>query len=294
MKFNKQHLADLSLIFVAILWGGGFIAVKDALDTLTPMYLMAFRMTVAAITFLFLFPKLRGLSWQDVRYSLVVASMLYLGFAFQTVGLQFTDVSKQGFLTATYVVIVPLLYWLFYKKLPERKVFAGCVLVLVGIGLVSLSENFSLGIGDTLTLVCAVFFAVHIIATAKALEKVDPFKLAFLQFAIAALLFGATAAVTEPFPVGTTVRTWGAIIYGGVVATFVCFLVQTIAQKYTTPSKTSLFLSLESVFAAIFGVMLLGEELTLRKLVGFALIFASILLIELDIPVFQNKAMTKK
>lgn len=78
------------------------------------------------------------------------------------------------------------------------------------------------------------------------------------------------------------------------MATFVCFLVQTIAQKYTTPSKTSLFLSLESVFAAIFGVMLLGEELTLRKLVGFALIFASILLIELDIPVFQNKAMTKK
>lgn len=292
MKINKQHLADMSLIFVAILWGGGFIAVKDALDTLTPMYLMTFRMMVAALTFLLLFPKLRGLSLEDAKNSFFVALTLFLGFAFQTVGLQFTDVSKQGFLTATYVVIVPLLYWIFYKKLPERKVFIGCVLVLAGIGLVSLSESFTLGVGDSLTLVCAVFFAMQIIATAKALEKVDPFKLAFLQFVISAAFFGTTALLTEPLPTGTTLRTWGAIVYGGVVATFICFLVQTIAQKYTTPSRTSLFLSLESVFAAVFGVLLLGEELTARKVIGFVLIFASILLIELDIPLLKSRKKT--
>lgn len=328
MKMNtqKSRLADISLILVALLWGGGFISVSNALDAVTPMYLMTMRMTFAGLTFLLLFPKLRGMTKTDLKYGFYAAITMFLGFGFQTVGLQYTEVSKQGFLTATYVVFVPFLYWIIYKRMPQKKVFFASFIVLIGIALVGLTGDLTLGLGDTLTLCCAFFFALQIIVTAAGVEKVSPFKLAFLQFAFAAVMFAVTAVLTESFPahlfdfsgtssnaaavagapvaasasaasasdfgVGMTAskigvhidigRTWLAILYMSVFATFVCFLVQTIAQKHTTPARASIFLSLESVFAAILGVLMLGEELTLRKLIGFALIFASVLLIEVD------------
>lgn len=280
---TKSKWADLSLILVAMLWGGGFIAVSDALDTVTPMYLMTMRMSIAALTFLLLFPKLKGMNKTDLKYGFYAAITMFLGFGFQTVGLQYTEVSKQGFLTATYVVIVPFLYWIIYRRMPQKKVFPASFLVLIGIALVGLTEDITLGLGDTLTLCCAVFFAMQIIITAKGVEVVSPFKLAFLQFAYAAVMFAVTALIFEPFPTSMPPRTVGAVLYMSVFATFVCFLVQTVAQKHTSPSRASIFLSLESVFAAILGVIMLGEELTGRKLLGFALIFASVLLIEVDL-----------
>lgn len=311
MNIQKSRLADISLILVALLWGGGFIAVSNALDAVTPMYLMTMRMTIAGLTFLLLFPKLRGMTKTDLKYGFYAAVTMFLGFGFQTVGLQYTEVSKQGFLTATYVVFVPFLYWMIYRRMPQKKVFLASFIVLIGIALVGLTSDLTIGIGDTLTLCCAFFFALQIIVTAAGVEKVSPFKLAFLQFAFAAVMFAVTAVFTEKFPVhlfdfsgaassvagayesGSNFdlgRTWFAILYMSILATFVCFLVQTIAQKHTTPARASIFLSLESVFAAILGVMMLGEELTFRKLIGFALIFASVLMIEID---FTRKKKTK-
>lgn len=282
MQIEKSKLADISLIMVALLWGGGFIAVNDALDTVTPFYLMTMRMSFAALTFLLLFPKLRGMNRTDLKYGFYAAVTMFLGFGFQTVGLQYTEVSKQGFLTATYVIFVPFLYWVIYRKMPQKKVFFASFVVLIGIALVGLTSDFTLGIGDTLTLCCAFFFALQIIVTAIGVEKVSPFKLAFLQFVFAAAMFAVSAVVIEPFPTRINGGTWTAILYMSVFATFVCFLVQTVAQKHTSPARASIFLSLESVFAAILGVLMLGEELTPRKLLGFALIFASVLLVEID------------
>lgn len=294
MKLDKSKIADISLILVALLWGGGFISVSEALGNVTPMYLMAMRMSFAALTFLLIFPKIRGIGKTDMKYGFYAAVFLFLGFGFQTVGLQYTEVSKQGFLTATYVVFVPFLYWIIYRRMPQKKVFFASFIVLIGIALVGLTSDLTIGIGDSLTLVCAFFFAIHIIVTALGVERVDPFKLAFLQFAFAAVMFGLAAVFTEPFPRNIPGHAWGAILYMSVLATFVCFLVQTIAQKYTTPSRTSIFLSLESVFAAIMGVILLGEELTVRKVVGFALIFASVLLIEIDFKSIWDKNSNQK
>lgn len=312
MNIQKSRLADISLILVALLWGGGFIAVSNALDAVTPMYLMTMRMTIAGLTFLLLFPKLRGMTKTDLKYGFYAAVTMFLGFGFQTVGLQYTEVSKQGFLTATYVVFVPFLYWMIYRRMPQKKVFLASFIVLIGIALVGLTSELTIGIGDTLTLCCAFFFALQIIVTAVGVEKVSPFKLAFLQFAFAAVMFAVAAVSTEAFPAhlfdfsggaalqtaiasGFDVgRTWFAILYMSILATFVCFLVQTIAQKHTTPARASIFLSLESVFAAILGVMMLGEELTFRKLIGFTLIFASVLLIEVDFTSKKQKKNTEK
>ncbi len=279
---KKSKLADFALLLVAFLWGGGFIAVKDSLDTISPMYLLTIRMGLASATFLFIFPKIRGITKQDVIKTLPAAIALYSGFALQTTGLQYTDVSKQGFLTATYVVFVPIVLWVFYRKKPKPKVFIGCFIVLVGIALTGLSKQFSLNYGDSLTLLCAVCFAFHIIFTDFAVQSVDVFKFSFLQFSIACAFFFVSALIFEQPPAVPTFRSAMVLLYMAVFATFLCFVMQTAAQKYTSPSRASIFLSLESVFAAVMGVMMLGEELTVRKVIGFVLIFFAVLLIEVD------------
>ncbi|MBM7561256.1 DMT family transporter [Fusibacter tunisiensis] len=281
---QKKYLSDLSLLFVAFVWGGGFVAVKDALNTVTPMVLMALRFVLATLVlYLFLFKWIGKISKSDLKHGSVVGLLLFLAFTAQTLGLQYTTASKQGFLTATYVVMVPFLFWAFYRKRPKLKVFAASFITLVGIGLIGLDGVTSLNIGDYLTLICALFFAAHIIAVEYFAKDMNVFKLAFLQIAVAAVLFVITALIVEPIPSQLPGRAWVAIVYLAVFSTFLCFTVQTVAQKYTASSHVSILLSLESVFAALLGVLLLNEVMTPIMIIGCGLIFAAILIIELNV-----------
>lgn len=286
---QKAYLSDLSLLFVAFVWGGGFVAVKDALNTVTPMFLMAIRFVLATvILYMFLFKWIGKISRQDLKNGSVVGILLFLAFTAQTLGLQYTTASKQGFLTATYVVMVPFLFWAFYRKRPKLKVFIASFITLVGIGMIGLDGVSALNIGDYLTLLCAFFFAAHIISVEYFAKDMNVFKLAFLQIAVAAVLFVVAAFATEPIPSELTGRAWVAVIYLAVFSTFACFTLQTVAQKYTSSSHVSIILSLESVFAALLGVLLLNEVMTPALLVGCALIFTAILLIEVN---FKKKSM---
>lgn len=263
--------------------GGGFVAVKDALNTVTPMVLMSVRFVLATIVlYVFLHRWIGKIDKKDLKKGSIVGVILYIAFAAQTFGLQYTTASKQGFLTATYVIMVPLIYWLFYKRRPSTKALIGSFVTLIGIGLVSVNATFTLNIGDGLTLICAFFFAAHIISIEFFAKDMNVFKLAFIQIAVAAVLFVITALLTEPIPMSFTPRAWMAIVYLAVFSTFACFTLQTVAQKYTSSSHVSIILSLESVFAALLGVVLLGEVLTPIMLVGCALIFAAILMVELN------------
>ncbi len=280
---QKTYLSDLSLLFVAVVWGGGFVAVKDALDTMTPMFLMAMRFTLAAaVLYVFLFKWIGKMTMDDWKKGSVVGALLFLGFTFQTIGLQFTTASKQGFLTATYVVMVPLLYWIFYKKRPPVKAFVGSVVTIIGIAFISLQGSIALNLGDTLTLICAVFFGAHIISIEYFAKDMNVFKLAFIQIAVAAVLSIGAALIMEPIPVEVTPRAWIAIVYLAIFSTFLCFTVQTVAQKFTSSSHASILMALESVFAAILGILLLGEVMTTNILIGCALIFTAVLIIEVE------------
>ncbi len=281
---SKKYLSDFGLLFVAFVWGGGFVAVKDALNEMTPMFLMAIRFTLAAVVLcVFLFKWIGKIALTDLKKGSIVGIFLFLAFASQTIGLQYTTASKQSFLTATYVVMVPFLYWIFYKKSPKAKVFLGSFIAFVGIGMISLNEGLALNKGDVLTLVCALFFAIHILSIEYYAKDMGTIKLAFIQISTAAVLFIIAAFVFEPIPVAISTRTWIAIAYSAVFSTFLCFTVQTIAQRYTSSSHVSLILSLESVFGALLGVWLLNEVLTPIMLVGCALIFIAIVYIELDV-----------
>ncbi|MGX8796422.1 DMT family transporter [Fusibacter sp. JL298sf-3] len=280
---QKRVLSDFSLLFVAFAWGGGFVAVKDALNFLPPMYLMMFRFLLAgACVYLALFKWIGKIEKKEWVNGAIVGTVLFLAFAFQTLGLQYTTASKQGFLTAVYVVIVPFLYWMLYRKVPKLKVFLGSFLTIIGIGLVGLNESIHLNIGDVLTLVCAFFFAAHIIAIEYFAKQMHVFKIAFIQIAVAALWFTASALIFEAPPQSMPREALVAIVYLAVVSTFACFTIQTVAQKYTSSSHVSIIMSLESVFAALLGVLLLGETLTKMMIVGCVLIFMAILLIEVE------------
>jgi drug/metabolite transporter (DMT)-like permease len=279
---KKKYLSDLSLLFVAFAWGGGFVVVKDTLDSMTPMYIMAFRFVLATIVvYLALHRWMGKIEKKDLLKGSVVGVFLYLAFAFQTVGLQYTTASKQGFLTATYVVMVPLIFMILYRRIPRMKVFAASILTITGIALMVLDGGLTFNQGDLLTLICAFFFALHIISIEYFAKNMHVFKLAFIQIAVAALLFVVSALIAEPVPEEITARSWGAIVYMGVVSTFACFTIQTVAQKHTPSSHVSIIMSLEAVFATLLGVLLLSEVFTMDMVVGASLIFAAILIIEL-------------
>lgn len=290
MKIKKKYLADISLLFVAIVWGGGFVAVKDGLNSITPMLMMALRFLLASfMMYIFLNKKIGSLTKNDFRKGGIVGCILFLAFAFQTYGLQYTTASKQGFLTAVYVIIVPFLYWILYKKRPELKTFLGSILTIAGIALISLENALTLNLGDSLTLVCALFFAMHIISIEYFAKNMNVFKLAFIQLLTAAILCTITAILTEPITLNLSNRGWIAIIYLAFFSTFACFTVQTIAQKYTTSSHASIIMSLESFFAAVFGVIILNERLTPIMIFGCFLIFVAILIVEIDFKPIINK-----
>jgi len=286
---KKQYLSDLSLLFVAIVWGGGFVAVKSALDTMTPLLLMAYRFILASLMmYMFFRKKIGKLSSSDFKKGSVPGVILFLAFVTQTFGLQYTTASKQGFLTATYVVMVPLIYWMIYRKKPQTKVILGSFITIIGIGLVSYNKSMTFNIGDGLTLLCAVLFAAHIISLEHFTKKIDVMKLSFLQLFVAAILFSISAVIFEPLRVNLSGEEIQAIVYLAVFSTFLCFTVQTIAQKYTSSSHAAIIMSLESVFAAILGVLLLQEKMTVLMVIGSGLIFVAILLIELN---FKKKKM---
>ncbi len=278
----KTILADISLVFVALFWGLGFVAMKDALDTFPTFWLLALRFGSAALIMGLLFRRrLAAVSKEDLRAGAIIGVFLFLGFATQTLGLNYTTPGKQAFLTATYVVIVPLLSWGLRRIFPGILSFLASFVCLVGMGMLTLQEGaLSIGKGDLLTLVCAFFFACHLIAIEHFAAKKDPMVLAALQILMVCLLSLPAALVFETWPGfqgGSGLR---SIAYTVIFCTIVAFAVQNTAQKFTPSTHTAILLSLESVFGAFAGIYFLGEIFSPRMAAGCALIFVAVLLTE--------------
>ncbi len=229
------------------------------------------------------------MSLNDIKKGAVVGTILFSAFASQTFGLLYTTASKQGFLLSTYVVFVPLLYWIINKSRPRLKAIVGSLITLVGIYMISLQGAVSLKFGDSLTLLGALLFAAHIISIEYFAKDMNVFKLSFIQIVVAGILATLTAFITEPIPIEMTGRTWMSLVFLGVFSTFVCFTIQTVAQKYTSSSHASIIMSSESVFAAILGIVLLGEVMTINVLIGCGLILVAVLVIEVEFKHKDNK-----
>lgn len=278
---KKSLYADLSLLLVAIIWGSSFVVIKNALDYINPVYILVLRFALSSVLMAFVFWKrFREINKKDIKAGAIIGFFLFLAFLTQTIGLKYTTVSKQAFITASYVVIVPFFYWGITKKKPDIYEFVAAILCLIGIGLLSLEEGLSINLGDGLTMVCAVFFALHIISIEYFAKDHDPIILTIVQFAVAAILSFIVVLIFN-IKLGSFGKEVGfSILYVAVVSTLIAFGIQNVAQKYTSSTHTAIILSMESVFGSIFSVLLLGDKLTVKLFLGCLIVLLSILTAE--------------
>lgn len=291
----KKYRGEIGLLCAAMIWGGGFVATKLALDTnLTPFAITACRFLLGFLLLLiFSAGKLRGINRRMVAHGGLLGFLLFAAFTFQTVGLSFTTASKNAFLTAIDVVFVPLIGWLFFHEKLDFYGIAGALLAFLGAGSLMLGGGFSVNVGDFLTLVCALCFAFHIYCVGLFVPECDATLLTMLQFAFAflfsaplSLLFRARATAFQPESVL-------AILYLGVFSTGIAFLLQNVSQKLTSSTRAAILLSSESVFGSLMSVLFLHERPALRVVVGCLLILAAVLLVETK-PAFSRPALHKK
>ena len=280
-------LASIGLIITAAIWGFAFVVVKDSLDYIGSFYMVAIRFSIAAIGMgLIFFKKIKLIDKKHLVMGAVTVFFLYFAYIVQTVGCFYTTAGKNAFLTTVYVILIPLISWPLYKKRPGWFVFVAAVMSLTGIGLLALGGNDLGGInrGDLLTLVCGLFYALHILWTEKCnKEGCSVILITLLQFFFAALFAWLTAPFADgPFPVAALgeVKVVGSMLYLGLLSSMVCFSLQNIGLKYVPSSLASLFLSFESVFGVLFSTIFLHEVITVRMIFGCALIFLAILLAE--------------
>lgn len=274
-------IGRLCLLGATLLWGSSFVVLKNTLDTMPTLWILAIRFTGGALLMgAFSIKQLKQLNLGCLKAGALMGVALYLAYTLQTFGLEHTTPGKNAFLTATYCVIVPFLWWAFVKKRPDGYNILAALVCITGMALVSLSGGFSIGLGEALTMCCGFFYALHIIFTSRAVEKYGVGVLTTLQFATAAVLCWITAPISAPFPESVPTSSWLSIAYLCIFCTGVCYFLQTTGQKYTSPQTSSILLTLESVFGTIISVIFYHEVLTMRELAGFVLIFIAVIISE--------------
>lgn len=289
---HSQTKSNLLLLLTAFIWGCAFVAQSAGMEHIGPF---TFNMVRNIIGCIFLIPciilldrlaKQKPSIWGAAKTSLEretliiggICTGLILGVAsaLQQFGIQFTTVGKAGFITALYIVIVPLL-GLFIGKKVRLFVWFGVGLAVIGMYLLCITENFTIGIGDLAVLICAVIFSFHILVIDHFSPKTDGVRMSCIQFLVAGLLNGIFVLIAESPTFSAILSAWGPILYAGILSSGVAYTLQIIGQKNTNPTLASLILSLESVFAMIAGWIILGEQLSPREWIGCILVFAAII-----------------
>ncbi|MED4531577.1 DMT family transporter [Metabacillus fastidiosus] len=291
----KQYIGDGMLLTTAIIWGSGFVVTAIALEYLTAYQVMAGRFVLAALILTILFGyKFRKFTKTVVWKGAILGTILYIAFALQTVGLHYTTPSKNAFLTAVNVVIVPVIAYLIYKRKIDRYEIFGSGIAIIGIGFLSLQGSMTINIGDLLSLACAVGFAFDIFYTNRFIQKEDAISLTIVQFITSALISVAVMFIQGDIPTTIEKEAVYSILYLAVFSTTIAYLLQNIAHQYTTATKAAIILSTESFFGMLLSVLLLREMLTGRMVMGAVLIMTAILIAELKPAYYKKHALLIK
>ena len=280
------------IVLATLIWGSTFFILKDTLDDVDLMFLLAFRFTLAAALLALVFWR----HWRGVDRSYwwrggVLGALMFAAYAVQNYGLMDTTPGKNAFFTAVYCVIVPFLYWAMDRRRPSRWNVLAALLCVAGIGFVSWDGGLALSAGDLLTLLGGFLYACHIAAVAKFSQGRDIFPLTVIQFGATALCCWAGTLFTRGIPVdGLPPQAWWVLLYLAVAATSVALLFQNVGQKYTDPSSAALLLSLEAPFGVAFSVLFGAESPAPLMYLGFALIFLAVVCSETQFKFLRRTA----
>ena len=281
---RRSH-ANLLLLLAGATWGAGFIAQSTAMDALGPFAFIAARFAVACVVVAPLAVwEGRGrapLGAREHGVHALVGVALFMGMAFQQVGLLTTSVTNSGFLTGLYVVFVPLLGVALLREWPHRIVWPAVALAVAGVFLLGGAGLDRFAAGDAYTVVCAGFWALQVLMIARFVRTSErPVALALMQFAVTGALAAAVSLAVETTDMAALRAAGWEILYAGTLASALAFTLQIVGQRHTTAAQAAIFLSSEALFAALFGALLLGERLGPLGLLGAALVFAAMLLVE--------------
>ncbi|CAA7603362.1 EamA domain protein [Acididesulfobacillus acetoxydans] len=281
INLKTRWTADTGLVIAASFWGFDTILIKLTIVTFPPLFYLGIRFLLAgAIMSVLFWPKITSLGKSAWFWTCLAGTLLFGGFALQTVGLRYTTPGISAFLTMTYFMFAPIFKSLISRKLPESKLIAGILLVAVGMWLLFFQNRFVFGLGESLTLLSAVLFAMHILVVDKAVNLVNSVALATIQVSVTGFLSIILALILEPFPREFTSLSVLTIGFGILFGSIGAYLLQTGAQKLTPPSHVGLLLSLEAIFALLFSVLFGLDVLTRNGILGLALVFLGTILAE--------------
>lgn len=298
---------NILLVLTALIWGCAFVAQSVGMDYVGPFTFNMTRFLIGAVVLLPVIwfmdrqrakeqnaegvsrinPDTDGAARNDpadrktvILGGICCGTALVVASSLQQWGILFTTVGKAGFITAMYIVIVPLLGVFIGKKV--RPLIIGCVAIaVVGFYFLCMTESLRLGLGDFLVLLCAIAFSIHILVIDHFSPKVDGVKMSAIQFLTAAIISAVPTLLWEQPVLTEILQAWQPVLYAGVMSCGVAYTLQIIAQKNADPTVASLLLSLESVFSVLAGWVLLGQGLSLKELFGCVLIFCAIILAQL-------------
>ncbi|MEC0255593.1 DMT family transporter [Paenibacillus lautus] len=291
----KPLKADLMILFITICWGSSYLFMKMGLDSLGEFNLIALRFGLAFLLAGVIFlPRLRQVNVQTIRYAMLLGFILFIMFTALTFGLKTTTTSNAGFLVSLTVVFVPLLHTFLFKKKIENKVVVSILLALTGIALLTIQLPFTLKIGDLFCIAAALCYALHINMVSTAAQKVDTLSLGILQLGFTGLYAFISSLLFETPVWPSTTNSWIAVLVLSVVCTAIGFIFQTIAQKYTTATRTGLVFSLEPVFAALVGFWFAHEIMNSNQYVGAALVFLSVVLSSVNVKVRRRSTIKNR
>lgn len=281
MKLSRSQWADFSLLMVTFVWGATFVIVKLAIEDLPPLLFLAIRFAIAFISLLpFLYFQKSYISIGTLLKGMALGVFLFSGYAWQTVGLQYTSASNAGFITGLSVVFVPALVTIKTRRLPSRGLIFGILCALIGLAFLSLGDRFQLNKGDIMVLVCALSFALHIFFVGRYSPQTNATVLASVQVLMVSILSGFFSLFLPQSAMHFSSNVWIALLVTAIPATSLAFFVQTKMQQFTTPTHTALIFSMEPVFAAISAFFFAGEILTPRGLLGATLVLTGMLIAE--------------
>jgi drug/metabolite transporter (DMT)-like permease len=291
MSRQVRPWADLALFLVAVVWGSAFVAQRTGMEQVGPFTFSAARFALGGLTLLPVqrWHRLRRLAGaesppsfplqgRDLRAGSLLGLLLFGGASLQQIGLVHTTAGKAGFITGLYVIIVPLLLAVVWRERVGWGSWLGATLAVAGLFLLSVQAGFRLAPGDGWVLAGAVVWALQIIAIGRVAPGRDPLRLALVQYLVCALLSLFLALAFEWETWGGVLQAGPALLYAGVLSVGLGYTAQLVAQRYTTPAHAAIILSMESLLAALFGWLLLGETLTARQLLGCGLMLAGMLL----------------
>lgn len=275
---NKRLKSDIILFIVAMVWGSAFVGQRFAAQHIGPFLFNGSRFILAALILLPLALKQKKkLHFKKMHFTALIGLILFIAGYLQQAGLKYTTAGNAGFITGLYVVFVPVFLAFFFHQRLSWSSWVAAFIATIGLFLLSVQDNFTLAPGDSLELLGAIFWALHVILISKIIKEMEILHFAIGQFAIAGILNLIVGFIFESQTLPGFTVAWWAVAYTGILSVGIGYTLQAVGQRHSPPTDAAIILSMEAIFAAAFGYLFLNEILTLQQLLGCILILAGII-----------------